>query len=351
MSFFKKRQTKLQEILKGKSFLTHDIQNICYLTGFKGSFGIYFQSELNRVLISDSRYKSQGETLAQNTDIKFKLYDKDFSKDFGEKLKGDALVETSLTLKQFESFKKQFPNLVLTPDVSPVEKLREIKDSEEIHLITHAQNHVDRVLFPFLKQQAKEGITEQELTYQLRIALEDNGQYEMSFPPIIAFGENSANPHYTPGNRKLKQGDNILIDCGVKYQGYCSDMTRNAFFGEPNQAFLESYNLLLTAQETAIKMSIAGTKISDIDQTSRDLLGNQNKFFTHSLGHGVGLDVHEEPGISGNNFEILEENQVITIEPGLYYPNKFGIRIEDLLLITNNSPTILSKTSKELLVL
>lgn len=351
MSSFQQRQDRLQELLQGKAFITQDSNNIFYLTGFRSSFGIFFQSKTQKILISDSRYRSQGEDAAKKSGSSFHLYSKDFTKKLGEKVSGDVFVENSLSLDQFENLKKQFPNLKLFPQKSPVEKLREIKDLEEINKITHAQNHVDSVLFPFLKEQTKEGITEQELAYKLRIHLEDSGKYEMSFPIILAFGENSANPHSIPRERKLKKGDNILIDCGVKHQGYCCDMTRNAFFGSPNPEFQNHYQHLLEAQKSALKESIAGKKINEIDTLCRNLLGDKNQYFTHSLGHGVGLDIHEGPGVSEGNLSPLEENQVITIEPGLYYPGKFGIRIEDLLVITKESPQVLSKSSKDLLIL
>lgn len=351
MSLFQKRQDQLQKILQDKSFITQDPKNIFYLTGFQGSFGIFVQSQSKKFLISDSRYKSEAEKIAQKAGVEFKLYDKQFSKDFGEQFNGEVLVETTLTLQQLQGLEKQFPNLKLLPQKSPVEKLRAQKDPDEIKRITEAQNSVDSILFPFLKQHAQQGITEQELAYRLRIKLEEKGKYEISFPPIVAFGKNSAHPHHTPGPQKLEKDQNILVDCGVKHQGYCSDMTRNLFFGTPSKKYETAYQLLLHAQELALQKSTAGTKIKEIDQICRQALKDENKFFTHSLGHGVGLEIHEEPGISGTNEELLQENQIITIEPGLYYPEEFGIRIEDILVITQASPLILSKSSKDLLIL
>lgn len=348
---FKKRQDLLQEKIKDKSFITLKSENIFYLTGFKGSFGMYLQTPNQRVLISDSRYKQQGEALAKEAKIGFVIYDKDFQKNFGEKQTGETLVEKSLTLSEFEQLENKFPNIKLLPNPSPVNKLRNIKDSKELKLISNAQAHVDEVLFPFLKNHLKEGVSEQEITYLLKKVLEEKGHYGLSFEPIMAFGENSANPHYTPGERKLKKGDNILIDCGVIYQGYCSDMTRNAFFGTPTKKYIDAYNLLQESLDVSLKLSTAGASISEIDKACRDTLGNENQYFTHSLGHGVGLEVHEAPTINRTSNEALETNQVITLEPGLYYEGQFGIRIEDLLVITDKKPLVLSKSSKELLVI
>jgi len=328
---------------KYHSFLVSKPENIRYLTGFQGSFGWFLAGQ--DILISDGRYSETAKQLA----VDFQLFDADFIKNFGDSITGKIACEDSLSLVQFNRLEKYFPKAKFTPQSGVVETLRRVKTDPEITKIATAQSHVDQVLLPFLKENLKTGVTEQALNFKLQQALQDQGKYGLSFPSIVAFGPHSSRPHHTSTNRKLKLGDNILIDCGVTFDGYCSDMTRNFIFGESSPEYLDKYKLLLDAQQRTQQKIIAGASTKNLDEFCRKALGDQSAYFTHSLGHGVGLEIHELPTLSTRSKDTLQVGEIVTNEPGLYYPEKFGIRIEDLLVVTESEPRVLSQFVKDLL--
>jgi Xaa-Pro aminopeptidase len=169
----------------------------------------------------------------------------------------------------------------------------------------------------------------------------------LAFNPVIAIGKNAAEIHHKPNKTKLKHGF-LVLDIGVKYKGYCSDMTRTIFLGKPSKKEKRLYALVLNAQLTALKEVKPDVYASDIDAIARAVLEDYLENFIHGLGHGVGMKIHKKPYLNPNSKEILKKNQIITIEPGLYFKNKLGIRIEDTLVVRNN-PIILTKTTKKLI--
>ncbi len=171
---------------------------------------------------------------------------------------------------------------------------------------------------------------------------------KLAFKPIVAFGSNAAVIHHKPNNRKLKKGF-LLIDFGVKYRGYHSDISRTIYLGTPNKTEKKLYNLVLKAQLKAIKKLKIGAKCNNIYFTAANALGFYKKYFTHKLGHGVGKNIHEAPGLGRKNNNKIKENTVLTVEPGIYLKRKFGIRIEDTILITKNKVNILTNVSKKLI--
>lgn len=335
-----------------EGFLVTKKENVFWLTGFSGSLGLYLQLRSGeKFLISDARYGERVKELAKENEMEFVLLDDEFRTNFGEKIIGSLAVEDSVSLAQLERVRKLFPQAKFNPQKNGLEHLRRQKNGEEIKLITIAQRHVNNLLQPFLKANAKDGITEKELAFRLEGALRHKGEFELAFPSIVAFNSNSAIPHHEPNGTKLKVGDNILIDCGVKCQGYCSDVTRNFAFRGVNEEYQKAHQNLLQIQEKALGKFVPGKKAVEIDEFVRRELGPDKEFFTHSLGHGVGLEIHELPRISKESESILQENEVVTCEPGIYFPGKFGIRIEDLLVIRKDKPEILSKLTKDLVVL
>lgn len=338
-----------------QSLLITKPENVRYVSGFAGSFGwVLLQRDQVPMLITDSRYAEAGQTLCAKKDLKLALVDK-LENDVADCVQGDMGVEDTMSLGQFNRLKKRFPNAELKSQHGLIEDLRRTKSEDEIENITIAQNHVNRVLFPFLKSVLKEGVTESEVTFQLELALRDRGKFELSFPSIVAFGENGSLPHHHPGERKLKKGDPVLIDCGVQYEGYCSDITRNVAFGDVGSEYLNAYETLLNAQEKTLEKCVAGADVAELDLFCRKELGDLAPFFTHSLGHGVGLEIHEAPSITSKKKSdakkptLLRENEVITCEPGVYCPGKFGIRIEDLLVVQKNKIQVLSDIPKILM--
>jgi Xaa-Pro dipeptidase len=214
-------------------------------------------------------------------------------------------------------------------------------------MITQAQKHVDWVLESVFAGFLRLGVTEREVAFRLELALCDAGRYSLSFDSIVAFGKNSSVPHHAPAEKKLQAHENILVDCGVQYQGYCSDITRNFFYGKPSNEYRKKYTILQNAQEKTLQKYLPGASAATLDAFCRKQL-EPEPAYPHSLGHGVGLEIHELPGVSLRNKKKLQENEVVTCEPGLYYPGKFGIRIEDLLVVRKKAPQILSQASKEL---
>lgn len=226
--------------------------------------------------------------------------------------------------------------------------------------ISTAQAHVDSILESLLPRILIIGASEKEVADRLETAIRAEGAFELAFPSIVAFSEGAAEPHHEPQeNRRLRPGDTILIDCGAKYNGWCSDVTRMFSLGEPSPLFLEKYNQVSRIHEEVLQQFLPGKKVTELDQFVREQLGEEAQYFVHGLGHGVGKEVHEAPRITSqfkktappNPPEVLQEGMVVTCEPGLYYSGQFGIRIEDILVIRAGRPEILSRTSRALRVL
>lgn len=343
-------KSQLNKYKKLDGFFSLKKENIHWLTRFQGSFGMYIQTIKQNYLITDNRYAERAEKLAMENDCEFVLYDKDFKENFGQKLTGIFGIEDSITLSQLSWLRKTFPSLRFRSQRKIIEKLRRNKTEAEINKIKTAQNHIDTILIPLLKAKLKTGVTEKEIAFELEHLIRDKGKYDISFEAIVAFGENSSIAHHSSSERKLKKGDNILIDCGANYKGFCSDMTRNFGFGNVSEEYQKKYALLLEVQTKILAEYRVRKSTKSVDQHCRKHLQAEVKYFTHSLGHGVGLEIHELPNLSPKSNFILQENDVVTCEPGLYYQGSFGIRIEDLVIIRKAGPEILSNTSKKLII-
>lgn len=225
--------------------------------------------------------------------------------------------------------------------------LRKIKDEGEIALIKRAAKMTDNVFSEIIKS-IKPGVTEKEIAGKILHLLEGQGGGR-AFAPIVAFGSNSAKPHHVPGSRRLKKGEPVLLDFGARFFGYRSDMTRTVFLGKAPEEFKKHYDLVLRAQKDAVKLISPGKSAGLIHEAVVEVFAEKSKWFTHNTGHGVGLQIHEEPSLRLEGKDLLEEGMVVTVEPGLYLPGKFGIRIEDLVVVTKEGFKILSKSSKTLL--
>ena len=201
---------------------------------------------------------------------------------------------------------------------------------------------------PFIK----EGVTEIEIAARLEYIMLKNG-CELAFNSIVAFGENGSKPHAHRSERKLRRGEFVTMDFGAKYKGYCSDMTRTVALGAVDERKARAYNAVLEANKLAEKAIKIGEKCCDIDAVARNYLAkfSLDKFFSHSLGHSVGVDIHEMPAFSPRCDEVLKEGMIITVEPGVYLEGDFGLRIEDMALVTKNGAEILTHADKNLIVL
>jgi len=231
-----------------------------------------------------------------------------------------------------------------------IASLRWIKSDAEIEKIQTAAKICDDA-FANLLNHIKIGVTEKELALALEFDIRSHGASDVSFDTIVATGARSAMPHAIPTDAPVKDGDFLLFDFGALYEGYCSDITRTVIVGTPNDQMLAIYETVLEAQLSALSAIKTGAKCSDIDKIARDIISSAGygENFGHALGHSVGVEIHESPTFSSVCHEILQNNMVLTVEPGIYIENLGGVRIEDTVVIMENNPQILTKTSKKLI--
>lgn len=233
-----------------------------------------------------------------------------------------------------------------------IDKIRMIKDDEERELMRIASRKNDIVMTELWKE-FKEGRTEKYYVNVLRELYENQGMEEFTFEPIVAFKPNGANPHHGTDNTVLKKGDSIVIDIGGVYKSYCSDMTRTVFFGEePNEEDRKVYEIVKNANINAIKFIREGVRFSDIDNVARSYISSYGygEFFTHRTGHSIGIETHDFGDVSASNNDEVKEGMIFSVEPGIYLPNKFGVRIEDLVMVTKDGAEILNSVTKEITV-
>lgn len=231
-----------------------------------------------------------------------------------------------------------------------IEKMRTIKDDNEIAKIRRACEITDNC-FTHLLEYIKVGMTERQIAFEIEKYFIENGATGLAFDTIVASGENSSKPHAVPTNRKIQSGDNITIDFGAKYKGYCSDMTRTIFVGSVSDEVRDLYNFILEGQLRATNKIKDGVDGKSVERGVQIEYNARNFELIHALGHGVGLEVHELPYLSYRSSQILKENMVVTNEPGIYIPEKIGIRIEDTILVNKLESEVLTKSSKELIVI
>lgn len=239
----------------------------------------------------------------------------------------------------------------LYPLSSVIRELRMRKDREEIEMMKHAAKIADHVFEELLSWDIL-GMRESELALKIELRIRELSD-GISFEPIVASGENAANPHHAPGNRRIRKGDMVILDYGAKVRGYCSDITRTVAVGRPDERLVEIYNVVKEAQENAYRAVREGVKAREVDGAARETIAKAGygEYFTHRTGHGLGLDVHEEPYIGPDGEIILENGMTFTIEPGIYVPGLGGVRIEDDIVVEDGRGKRLTRADRELVVL
>lgn len=341
-----------------------DVLNIFYLTGIELSLGTLFITQKLARLVVDNRYyenckkKSPVPVVLLSADWLPKLLCKKncgHIHSVGFDSENTSYDKYLSHRKAINTLKKQTNDkrkIQLRPVKNPIRSLRAIKDKDEISALKKAAK-LGSEGYDFVCSILKSGISELDVAQQLEIFWKQRGSKGLAFESIIAFGANSSMPHYKPSTDKLKKGQPVLIDIGVNLNHYHSDMTRVPFFGKPTKKMEEIYHIVLEAQEEAISLCAPGVNLSAVDAAARDHIASRGygKYFTHSLGHGIGLEVHENPFFKKNEEVILQEGMAITIEPGIYLPNIGGVRIEDTILITKKGHENLTKRPKELIVI
>ena len=230
-----------------------------------------------------------------------------------------------------------------------IDTLRMCKDEEEKDLMKNASN-INDMAMEKLQNLLTQDLTEKEMAQRLASIYEELGADGFSFPPIIAYGANGADPHAHCGSAKLKEGDCVILDIGCIKDNYCSDMTRTVFYKSASEKAKEVFNIVLEANKRAIAMVKPGVRFCDIDNAAREYITEKGygKYFTHRTGHSIGIETHDMGDVSSINTDILKPGMIFSVEPGIYLPGEFGVRIEDLVLVTEDGHELLNKYNKEL---
>lgn len=327
--------------------------NVRYLTGYIGSNGIALIGAGGRVLITDSRYAVSAAEQVRGAEVV--VGRRDLLADVAAAAPGIAagrplgIEADDLTLARHERLVEMLPDLEMTPTRSLVEELREVKDDAEIATMREAAAVVDRALASVLEQ-GLIGRAERDVAFALHGAMLAEGAQEPSFATIVASGPRGARPHHVPGADPVPAGTLVVIDMGAVVDGYCSDMTRTVATGPLPARLAEIYAVCLDAQEAALSAAAPGMTGADLDAVARARIAaaGYGECFGHGLGHGVGLVIHERPGVRPESSDALRAGMAITIEPGIYLEGEAGVRIEDLIVLREGGGELLSHTSKEL---
>ncbi len=334
---FSNRLIRLQSFFKtwkADGCLIENPLDLFYLTGLQLSLGILVVLPTKAKLFVDGRYI---EFAKKNSPFPVELLSQDAVSAFLRPVRTLVFDSSGTTVLRHEQLKK-LHSKVLMGVPQPLKELRLIKDAAELKLMKQSAALVWKG-FEHIRKSLKVGVTEKELALSFEIFCRKHGAEKLSFDPIIAFGKNTAYPHYRAGDVKLKKDQLVLIDIGVVVDRYHSDMTRTVFFGKPDPRLVLLETVVKKAHAAALKLCKSGTKVGDLDKAARQVIekAGLQELILHSLGHGIGLETHEFPRLKYKGEDqntLLQEGMVITIEPGLYLPGVGGIRYEDTIVIT-----------------
>lgn len=319
-------------------FIVTDRADTFYLTGFRGSYSIMIVLPETAVFLTDARYYEAAAEMQDFMDVVLQNGNgKEQLKNFFD-VRGKIRIgfDPSISYHRYQWLSEVIRPARLVQAEDVIKSLRLKKDANEITNICKAGSLTDQCM-SMLVDTVNPGMTEKDIMIIIRRFFEDCGAEGVSFPTIVASGSNSSVPHHRTSNKKIDEGEILLIDTGCIVNGYCSDITRTFFTGENRETETSIYNIVLRAQKAGIDAVRPGLKLSELDSIVRGVIEEEGygDTFIHRTGHGVGIEVHEPPSISSENAMELEEGMVITIEPGIYLPGHFGVRIEDLVLVTS----------------
>jgi Xaa-Pro aminopeptidase len=346
------RLAKLVAERKLDQLFVSDLMNVRYLTGFTGTNGACLIGGGELVFFTDFRYTERAKDEVSPEWERPKA-ERELVPQIVGRMSGRAGFEDAkLSVRQLARLETAAGDGVeLVPAGDLVEQLRAIKEPEETERMTAASELADGV-FRWALERGLAGRTERDVARACEARIRELGA-EPSFPPIIAAGENGALPHAEPGEREIGSGELVVFDMGAELDGYCSDGTRTFATGEPGDDAREVYDLVLAAQLAALGAIRAGAAGKEVDAVARELIAEagHGDHFGHGLGHGVGLEVHEAPRLATTSEDELREGNAVTVEPGIYLPGRFGVRIEDLVVLTEDGYRNLSGTPKELQII
>ncbi|MCL2844940.1 MAG: Xaa-Pro peptidase family protein [Chitinivibrionia bacterium] len=339
---------------KADYLLITDSISVRYFSGFVSSNVALLYSHKKRFLFTDSRYKTSAEIFCENHDWKFIEAKQN---EFAEKLIEFAEIGANLlfqdnymSVSEFEYYKKTVKNGInFIPCGSEIDEVFYVKTEKEAEHIKQAANIADKS-YQEWTYKLRAGISEFEAARLLDIITLQNGSEKVAFDTIVLFGENCALPHGVPSReRMLKDGDFILCDFGCTVNGLCSDMTRTVCFGANKEEHRKIYEVVAKAQNIGVANVKAGIKAKEIDKIVRNTIKDLSfgEYFKHSTGHSIGLRVHERPALNSKDETVLQNGMVITVEPGIYIPEKIGVRIEDTVIVGDNGCKIITDTTKD----
>lgn len=341
---------------KGEAFIVVSPENRRYLTDFEASDGYLIITDKKSILFADGRYIEAAEAKAKNCDEILLL--ERASEQLPEILRSLDISRVyteaeKLTVADFEMLKEHLGCEVKAEKTDKeITALRRKKSEQEKQRIITAQRIAEGA-FEHILTFIKEGVSEIDIRLELEFYMLKNGAEGLSFETIAVSGKNTSMPHGVPTDKKVEKGDFITMDYGALYKGYHSDMTRTVALGEVSSRQADVYETVLRAQQACLDVVKAGVPCSDADAAARKVItdAGYGRYFTHSTGHGVGIDIHEAPTLSARSTAILEVGDIVTDEPGIYIPGEFGVRIEDMMYITEAGCDNLTLAPKSLIIL
>lgn len=352
----KERIKKLQNSLSdGEAYFIIGNSNRLYVTGFNSSAGVVLITSDKAVFFVDFRYFEKAKSTVCGCDVVLYDGDKDILKFCRDQSIKTLFAETDvISVKKYDYYRNFFEDIVFSKQNkldTLLLNLRAVKSKQEISFIKNAQT-LTEMTFDYILPRITVGRTEREIMLDMEFFMRKCGADAVAFDFIVVSGKNSSLPHGVPTDKKIENGDFVTMDFGAKVNGYCSDMTRTVAVNFVTDEQREVYNTVLKAQTTACEKIKAGENCADMDKIARDIIYNAGYkgCFGHSLGHSVGIDIHETPTLSPNSKTVLSSGNIVTVEPGIYIENKFGVRIEDMVCVTENGCNNLTKSPKNLIM-
>ena len=332
------------------ALLVTNLTNVRYLTGFSGTNGQVLVTETGATFFTDPRYEARAADLVEGADVV--IYPARITDVLDDHLKAVSSlgVEGSMTLAEHDDLTTRLGRDLVTAR-GIVENLRRTKDDGEVASIREAVRIGDEA-FTWVLDRLTPGTSEREIALTLEVHMREMGADGIAFPPIVGSGPLSAHIHHTASDRTFEKGDLVLLDFGCTFHGYCSDLTRTVVLGAASQRQIDHYALVLAAQNAGIDAVRPGVRGADADQAARAVIeaAGHGERFGHGLGHGVGLDVHEAPRLHRISEDTLAVGDVVTVEPGVYFPDQGGVRIEDCVLVTPKGAEVLGSAPKDRLI-
>jgi Xaa-Pro aminopeptidase len=337
------------------ALLVTKLANVRYLTGFSGSAAMALLGPSESVFFTDGRYDEQARH--EVPDLPRVASMENLAGFVQEHLRRIGIGRLgferhAVTVAQLGRWQEVFDGVELAGVGEEVERLRWAKDAEELDLLRSAQEATDGA-FDDILDLLVVGMSERQAAAQLELAMARHGADGLSFDLIVAFGEHAAEPHHRPCHRALAEGDVIKMDLGAMVGGYHTDMTRTVAFGEPATELRKVHDIVAAAQQAGIDALRPGVAAGDVDRAARRVIedAGYGDRFTHGLGHGVGLEIHEGPSIRRGGEDVLPAGAVVTVEPGVYLPGMGGVRIEDAVEVSEEGPRVLGASTRELIEL